>query len=458
MNTDISSKLWNICNLLRHEGVNSSEYIEQLTYLLFLKLADEKAIAIPQNCAWESFLDKPEDEIIAHWENALHTLQNGESEILRKIYQEPISRFSRGNTLKRAIKQIDELEWNEIDSDVIGIAFEELLSRVAADGKRGAGQYFTPRPLIQTIVNVMKPNPLQKEDYSICDVAVGTSGFLISAFEWFKNTAHYAKISDDEKNRVKNNTYFGQEIDIRTRRLALMNLFLHNLAPNIDVLDSIYDKPDEKTYSCILTNPPFGTQGTSGVPERDFAIETSNKQLNFIQHIIEKLEDDGQAAIVLPDSCLSDEKATEIWQTHLGDCNVHTILKLPRGTFAHYASGIKACVVFLKKGEPIEELFIYDARTNQPNFTKKNRPLTLEYFAEFEKCFDNRQEIERFKRFTKAQIIENGYNLDFKWMQEDWLLDSDELPSPQDLITFISESLNDVLSQLREATEILEKK
>jgi type I restriction enzyme M protein len=424
---DITQKLWGICHILRHEGVNSSEFIEQLTYVLFLKLADEMNVAIPAECQWTTFAAQPEETILTHWQTALKTLQESTDPLLKEVYKEPISRFYRANTLKRAVQQIDEIAWHSVGTDIIGIAFEELLARVAADGKRGAGQYFTPRPLIDTIVKVVQPDPLETPNFSVCDVANGTSGFLISAHKWAKEKYENKKLTQKQVKKIKEDTYFGQELDIRTRRLALMNLFLHGLAPNVEVKDSIYDQPSEKKYTCILANPPFGTRGAGQHPKRDFIVKTNDKQLNFIQHIIERLEDGGRAGIVLPDSCLSSDAAKKIWAHYLDEtksganvCNLHTILKLPEGVFAAYANGVKACVVFLEKGKPTENVWIFNARKNAQKITTKSNILTHEYFDEFTAAFGKRangtsprKEDERFKKYAIKEVENEKYDLSF---------------------------------------------
>ncbi len=440
-NNNLTQKLWGFCNTLRHDGVDSSDYIEQLTYLLFLKLADERQIAVPENCRWETFLTQADENLIPHLENVLSILQHQEG-ILHDIFEEPVSKINKPETLRKLIKLIDDIQWNSYDADIVGLAFEELLGKVANEGKKGAGQYFTPRPLIRTIVNVIKPNPLETKDFTICDVASGTAGFLTVAYEYQKEQNRNKKISKKDVERIQKNTYFGQELVVRPRRLALMNMFLHGVFAHIKLGDSIEGKQDNVLYNCILTNPPFGNKGSNQIPKRtDFAVPTSDKQLNFVQHIISKLKPDGRAAIVLPDSVLTDDKATDIWRNILQTCNLHTILKLPRGTFAAYANGIKAVVLFLQKGKPTEDLWIYDNRTNIENVTKKNRPLSAQHFTDFELCYGTdanglaaRTETDRFRKYNILQIKENNYELDFRWLKEDILLDSDEIFSPKDYL------------------------
>jgi type I restriction enzyme M protein len=416
---DIVSKLWGFCNKLRHDGVDSSDYIEQLTYLLFLKMADEKNMTVPQGYGWHSLLSQENGSLVPHLE-ALMLRMKKEKGILGAIFEEPVSRVKNGDVLKALIKEIDSIAWTEIDADVVGLAFEELIGRVANEGKKGAGQYFTPRPLIKAIVNVMKPNPFEKEDFKLCDVACGTAGFLTLANEWFKEN-HRKKLTLKQKKQIENDTYYGNELVQRPRRLALMNMFLHGIdaSKTIQLGDSIDGEQSNITYDVILSNPPFGTKGVAPT-NRKFPVKTSDKQLNFIQHIIEKLKDGGRAAIVLPDSCLSSDAAKKIWAHYLDSdksgqevCNLHTVLKLPEGIFAAYANGVKACVVFLEKGKPTDTLWMYDARKDVQKVTTKSNTLTEEHFNDFEQCYCKRIKTDRFKPHTFNEIVEKGFEVSF---------------------------------------------
>lgn len=458
---DIVGKFWSFCHKLRHDGVDSSDYIEQLTYLLFLKMAYEKGLEVPKDYDWTSLLPKNNGELVEHLDKVLHTLKK-EKGILGEIFAEPISRIKNATILKDLIKEIDTIQWTKFDADVVGLAFEELIGRVANEGKKGAGQYFTPRPLIRTMVNVMQPNPFENEDFKIADVAVGTAGFLTVASEWIVKNHGEALKNKANADRFAKQTFYGQEIVQRPRRLALMNLFLHGIDASETVFlgDSIEDDKIPNDISLILANPPFGNKGSAPV-NRKFPIKTSDKQLNFVQLIIEKLKKGGKAAVVLPDSCLTDEKAKEIWKYYLEeteDINLHIILKLPRGTFAAYANGIKACVLFFEKGKKTENIWVYDNRTNIVNMTKKTRQLTVEFFEDFEKCYAERKETERFKAFTFRQIQENYFALDFKWLQDDVMLESDELQPPKDLINYALDNLESVMLNLNEILELLDRK
>ncbi|QNN44955.1 class I SAM-dependent DNA methyltransferase [Pedobacter roseus] len=248
------NKLWGFCNKLRHDGVDPADYIEQLTYLLFLKMAKEKGVIVPEGYDWPSLVLKTDGDVIAHLES-IFTKLNLEPGILGEIFAEPVSRVKNPKILKELIKEINNINWSEFDGDIVGLAFEELIGKVANEGKKGAGQYFTPRPLIQAIVNVVKPNPFESKKFKIGDVAVGTAGFLIVAYEWLKENIDIEKLSLSDKNRLVNQTYFGQELVQRPRRLALMNMFLHGINANIALGDTIYGPQDNNTFSCILSNP-----------------------------------------------------------------------------------------------------------------------------------------------------------------------------------------------------------
>jgi len=268
--------------------------------------------------------------------------------------------------------------------------------------------------------------------------------------------------------RVKTSTYYGQDLVPRPRRLALMNLFLHGIEANIYLGDTIYEPNKSELYNCILTNPPFGTKGANQAPERDdFTIETSNKQLNFVQHVMNTLKPGGRAAMVLPDNCLFEDKAGEVFKILTQDCNLHTVLRLPRGTFTPYSQGVKANVIFFQKGLPTEHVWIFDARSNVPGITKKDRPLAAQHFVEFEKCYGkdpNAQrkrkslgEEGRFRRFALDEIKGRDYKLDITWLKDESLEDSDELPEPQDLAGEAITELEAVVNDLREIVALIEK-
>ncbi len=461
--SDIVNKLWGMCHTLRHDGIDYGDYIEQLTYLLFMKMADEKGIALPANCDWETLKSKSGTELTDHYLVALQQLREAKG-LLGDIFAQSMPRFNNPVNLKKIIAMIDAEEWASLGVDVKAQAFEGLLEKAASEGKKGAGQYFTPRVLIQTIVKLMQPDPLPQPEYKICDPACGTGGFLVAAYEWLIEKTHGA-IPLDEVKRIKEQTYYGQDLVARPRRLALMNLFLHGLKPTIYLGDTIYEPERGERYDVILTNPPFGTRGAGQAPTRDdFTIATSNKQLNFVQHLLTTLKPGGRAAIVLPDNCLFEDKAGEVFEIVMADCNVHTILRLPRGTFVPYANA-QANVVFFQKGRLTEKVWIYDCRSNIPACTKKDRPLTPEMFADFERCYgdnpngsaarEDQGADGRFRAFHIEEIKERGYKLDLKWLKDDALDDPNDLPEPADLIAEAVSELEAVVDELNEISELL---
>lgn len=476
--SDIVNTLWGFCHTLRHDGMDYGDYIEQLTYLLFLKMTDEKEFIIPSykltddagkttevSCGWDTLKVKAGGELLEHYGNVLNTLKKHQG-MLGDIFNGAMPRFNNPVNLKQVINMIDKEEWTAMEVDVKGAAFEGLLEKSAAEGKKGAGQFFTPRVLIQSICRVMQPDPRAIRDFKICDPACGTGGFLMYAYEWLMQETSGA-LDRNDVTRIRTSTYYGQDLVARPRRLALMNLYLHGLEPHIHLGDTIYEPDRGERFDCILTNPPFGTKGASQAPEReDFTIETSNKQLNFLQHVLTTLKRGGRAAVVLPDNCLFEDKAGEVFEILMQDCNVHTVLRLPRGTFTPYSQGVKANVVFLQKGLPTENVWIYDGRSNVPGITKKDRPLTKEHFTEFEACYgkdsNGRSERKdlggegRFRRFHISEIKERNYKLDITWLKDDSIEDSENLPEPTELIAEAIGEFEGILSELNEVFVLLE--
>jgi len=465
--TDVVQKLWGFCHTLRHDGIDYGDYIEQITYLLFLKMADERAVEIPKGCGWPTIRDRSGTELVDHYIEVLRKLGKVPG-ILGDIYSGAQNRFNNPVNLKKLVSMIDEAEWTTLDVDVKAAAYEGLLEKAAAEGKKGAGQYFTPRVLIQSIVRCVKPDPRGKPDFTICDPAVGSGGFLVSAYEWLMHQTKGALDRSDAK-RVKTKTYFGQELVQRPRRLSLMNLYLHGIEPHIRLGDAIYEPPSPERFEVILMNPPFGTKGANQAPERDdFTVSTSNKQLNFLQHILTILKPGGRAAVVLPDNVLFADQAGEVMKIIAEDCDLHTVLRLPRGTFTPYSQGVKANVIFFSKGYPTEKVWIYDARTNVPGITKKERPLTPEHFKEFEKCFGSDpngtakrktsdSKDDRWRSFDISEVRDREFKLDrFKWLKEESLDDADELPPPEELATDAISELEEAVAELNKVVALLE--
>jgi type I restriction enzyme M protein len=476
--SDVVAKLWGFCHTLRHDGVDYGDYIEQLTYLLFLKMADERGITLASiqwqdekgkhttDCSWPTLTSKAGTALTDHYAEVLRILSR-QPDLLGEIFTQATPRLSNPVNLKRLLVMIDEEDWSGMDVDVKGAAFEGLLEKAASEGKKGAGQYFTPRKVIEAICRVMKPDPRGHREFRIMDPACGTGGFLVTSYEWLiaesKGTFDRSEIK-----RLKTNTYFGQELVARPRRLALMNLYLHGVAPHIYLGDTIYQPDKGERYDIVLTNPPFGNKGANQAPEReDFTIQTSNKQLNFVQHVVNILKPGGRAAIVLPDNCLFADKAGEVFEIVMQDCRVHTILRLPRGTFNPYSPGVKANVIFLQKGEATGEIWIFDGRSNVPGITKKERPLTREHFSEFEKCYGadpngrskrrDQGEEGRFRRFSLDEIKKRNYNLLFPWLKDDTIEEDGDLPEPQDLATDAIAELEAIVDDLKDIVELLDK-
>ena len=460
--SDIVNKLWGFCHTLRHDGIDYGDYIEQLTYLLFLKMAQERGVDIPAGYDWETLREKSGQALMDGFTDTLRKLRE-QPGILGDIFAQSMPRFNNPVNLKRVIAMIDEEDWSAMDVDVKGQAFEGLLEKAASEGKKGAGQYFTPRVLIQSIVRLMKPDPRAVPGFSICDPACGTGGFLVCSYEWLKEVTG-GRLDRHVAQRVKYETYFGQDLVPRPRRLALMNLYLHGVEPHIVLGDTIYEPPAPRRFDCILTNPPFGTKGANQAPARDdFTIETSNKQLNFVQHVVTTLKPGGRAAMVLPDNCLFEGKAGEVFELLMQDCNLHTVLRLPRGTFTPYSQGVKANVIFFQKGMPTEYTWIFDARSNVPGITKKDRPLAPAHFAEFEAGYgadpngqSPRTEAERFHRFHLSDIKARDYKLDITWLKDESLDDPDTLPEPQDLAAEAITALEAAVIDLQEILLLIE--
>ncbi len=478
----IVNKLWNYCNILRDDGLSYGDYVEQLTYLLFLKMDDERAKApynkkstIPKKYNWQSLIDKDGVELEAHYIEILQELGKEEG-IIGVIFRKAQNKIQDPAKLRKLIIElINKENWLSLESDVKGDAYEGLLEKNAADVKGGAGQYFTPRPLINAIVKVMKPEPGMK----IHDPACGTGGFLLSANNYIVKNFN---LDRDEKEILKHKTFTGHDIVPMVARLCVMNLYLHGIdgeTSPIDVTDSLKKNPGA-IYDVVLTNPPFGKKSsetiiteegdtakqTLTVVREDFWAETSNKQLNFLQHVRSILKINGKAAIVLPDNVLFEGGAGETIRKKLMEtCDLHTILRLPTGIF--YAQGVKANVLFFDKKAASKEaitskIWIYDLRTNI-TFTLKENPLKEEDLDEFVECYnpDNRhqrKETERFKYFSYEDILKRDKtNLDIFWVKDESLDDLDKLPDPNIIANELVDDLEIALEQLREISEDLSK-
>ncbi|MBU4502893.1 MAG: type I restriction-modification system subunit M, partial [Nanoarchaeota archaeon] len=402
----IVQRVWNYCNVLRDEGVSYGDYVEQLTYLLFLKMADEqtkppfnKRSTIPRDFDWQSLIGKDGDALEVHYRHILETLGK-EKGMLGVIFRKSQNKIQNPAYLKRLIELINAETWVGLDIDVKGEIYEGLLQKNAEDIKSGAGQYFTPRALIKAMVEVTKPEPMM----TICDPACGTGGFLLSAHDYIPKNYSLDK---EQKKFLKYNTFKGKDIVDGVVRLCVMNLYLHGIGGEespIEVGDSLISDPGNR-FDMVLTNPPFGKKSSvtivngegkankeSLIYERpDFWATTSNKQLNFLQHVKTLAKINGKVAIVVPDNVLFEGGAGEtVRRKLLHECDVHTLLRLPTGVF--YAQGVKANVLFFERKPASEKpwtkkLWIYDLRTNK-HFTLKTNPLKYEDLKEFIECYN----------------------------------------------------------------------
>ena len=471
----IIQKLWNFCNVLRDDGVSYGDYVEQLTYLLFLKLADEqtkpphnKPATIPAGLDWESLLKESGRELEDQYTKILRELSN-EPGLLGVIFRKSQSRIQTPANLQRLIHLINDETWSGMTADIKGAIYEGLLQKNAEDTKSGAGQYFTPRPLIKAMVAVMRPEPMK----TICDPACGTGGFFLAVYDYISE--NYSSTMDrEQKAFLQSKTFAGTDIVDNVVRLCVMNLYLRGIAGTESPItaDDSLRSPTKDRYNIVLTNPPFGNRSSitiatdgskqnnaSSTYEReDFWATTSNKQFNFLQHIKTILKTDGRAAVVLPDNVLFERGAGEtIRRQLLKQFDVHTLLRLPTGIF--YAQGVKANVLFFDKRPAREEpwtrkLWIYDLRTNK-RFTLKTNPLSDSDLKNFINVYnpDNREgrvETERFCAFSYDELIEREHvNLDIFWQKEDSLEDAADLPTPDVLVAEITENLEAALAQFQ---------
>jgi type I restriction enzyme M protein len=465
--TDVVAKLWGFCHTLRHDGIGYSHYVEQLTYLLFLKMASERAITLPKQTDWPHLRALSGTDLLDAYAEALRLLGR-QPGLLGDIFSGAQSRFGNPVNLKKLIGLIDETDWTSLDVDVKAAAFEGLLEKAASEGKKGAGQYFTPRLLIKSIVRLVKPDPRIARDFKIDDPACGTGGFLVASYEWLLNETK-GSLDRDVAKKIRTQTYFGQDIDPEPRRLAVMNLYLHQVEPHIERKDSISENPSSERFDVILTNPPFGTKGANQAPDRDdFTVSTSNKQLNFIQHILTILKPGGRAAVVVPDNVLFESQAGEVFKVLVEDCDLHTVLRLPRGTFSPYTEGTQTNVIFFMKGRPTERTWIYDGRANVPKITKKDRPLSATHFEEFERCYganpsgrSKRDEADsaegRWRSFPIAEVRARHYKLDaFKWIRDEEIDDPEVIVDPEEQIIAAMEELQLALDDVSDIQRLLE--
>lgn len=458
---EIVAKLWNLCNVLRDDGITYQEYVTELTYILFLKMMKEtgREEQLPEGCRWDDLLTKSGIELKSYYKKLLDTLGEEGSGRIREIYQGASSNIDEPANLEKIIKSIDGLDWYSAREEGLGDLYEGLLEKNANEKKSGAGQYFTPRVLIDVMVRLVKPQPGERCN----DPACGTFGFMIASDAYVKaQTDDYFDLSADEEKFQREEAFTGRELVHDTHRLALMNAMLHGIEGKIELGDTLSPAGTcEQAYDVVLTNPPFGTKkGGERATRDDFTFTTSNKQLNFLQHIYRSLKRDGRAAVVLPDNVLFESNVGDQIRCDLMDkCNLHTILRLPTGIF--YANGVKTNVLFFDRGKADKgnttEVWVYDLRTNMRSFGKKN-PLKHEDFAGFEAAYtaEDRRTVkdERWHAFTRDEIRKTDADgnetnsLDIGLIRDDSIIDYDELPDP-------IESAEEAIGQLQHAVDLL---
>ena len=473
----IASKLWNQCNVLRDDGVTYHQYLNELTYILFLKLSEIKGFEteIPEEYRWKIFVtEKDNSKAFALYRDFLANVSTKTtSNSIKEIYRDASTSLRKPVNFNTIVQAIDKLDWyEEDDRDMMGDIYESLLEKNATEKKSGAGQYFTPRPLINVMVKLSVPAIGERWN----DPAAGTFGFMIAANQYLRGKHdNYFDLNTQERKFQKEEAFSGVELVPDAHRLALMNARLHDMESTIHLGDTLSKLGKElKNYDGVLANPPFGTKKGGELPNRDdFTYPTSNKQLNFLQHIYRSLKKDGKAraAVVLPDNVLFDDNDGQKIRKDLMDkCNLHTILRLPTGIF--YAAGVKTNVLFFTRGEEelgnTKKVWFYDLRTNMPTFGKRT-PFTEEVFKDFiyaytggmsaDKVVDEydgsiddelRAKIkdERWQCYTREEIAEKNDTLDIGLIADNSVQSSDALGEPEDIIREAKDELNEILKQL----------
>ncbi|HAA57590.1 MAG TPA: SAM-dependent methyltransferase [Myxococcales bacterium] len=465
---DIVQKLWNLCHVLRDDGVTYHQYVNELTYLLFLKMAQETGVEeqLPEGCRWGDLLGEEGIDLLTHYRRLLVELGSSESYRIQTIFANASTTIKIPKNLQKLVSAIDALDWYSARTEGLGDLYEGLLEKNANETKSGAGQYFTPRSLIDCVVQLIKP----KAGELIQDPAAGTGGFLIAADRYIKDhTDDLFELDEQLQLFQRKSAFYGIELVQDTHRLATMNLMLHDIEGDILVGDTLSSKGTElPKVDVILTNPPFGTKKGGGRPTRDdFTYPTSNKQLAFLQHIYRGLKPGGRAAVVLPDNVLFEENTgREIRADLMDKCDLHTILRLPTGIF--YAQGVKTNVLFFTKGEKdtgnTKGVWVYDLRTNMPSFGKRT-PFTRAHMKEFEEAFGDdplgqsertdQGEEGRFRYFTREQISDRNDNLDISWLKDDSVEHADDLPEPDEIAAEIMVLLQTAQEEMEALTELL---
>ena len=459
MNTqEIVAKLWNLCNVLRDDGITYHQYVTELTYILFLKMAKETGSEenIPAGYRWDDLLARKGLELMAFYKELLDYLGEKCTGRIQEIYKGAASNIDEPKNLEKIIRTIDELDWFSAKEEGLGNLYEGLLEKNANEKKSGAGQYFTPRVLIDVMTRLVAPQAGERCN----DPACGTFGFMIAASNFVREqTNDFFDLDEETAEFEYTQAFTGCELVHDTHRLALMNAMLHDIQCKIILGDTLSNVgKGMQGYDVVLTNPPFGTKkGGERATRDDFTYPTSNKQLNFLQHIYRSLKADGKAraAVVLPDNVLFADGDGERIRVDLMDkCNLHTILRLPTGIF--YAQGVKTNVLFFTREKTDKDntkaVWFYDLRTNMPSFGKTN-PLKASDFAGFEAAYkaEDRAKVadERWQCFTREEIAQKGNSLDLGLIKDDSVLDYEDLPDP-------AESAAEAAEKLAEAVDLLQ--
>lgn len=459
MNTqEIVAKLWNLCNVLRDDGITYHQYVTELTYILFLKMAKETGSEenIPEGYRWDDLLARKGLELKSFYKDLLDYLGERCTGRIQEIYKGAATNIDEPKNLEKIIRTIDELDWFSAKEEGLGNLYEGLLEKNANEKKSGAGQYFTPRVLIDVMTRLVAPKAGERCN----DPACGTFGFMIAASNFVREqTDDFFDLDEETADFEYTQAFTGCELVHDTHRLALMNAMLHDIQSKIILGDTLSNVGKEmQGYDVVLTNPPFGTKkGGERATRDDFTYPTSNKQLNFLQHIYRSLKADGKAraAVVLPDNVLFADGDGERIRVDLMDkCNLHTILRLPTGIF--YAQGVKTNVLFFTREKTDKDstkvVWFYDLRTNMPSFGKTN-PLKASDFAGFEAAYtaEDRSKVadERWQCFTREEIAQKGNSLDLGLIKDDSVLDYEDLPDP-------AESAAEAAEKLAEAVDLLQ--
>ena len=458
---DIVAKLWNLCHVLRDDGVNYSDYVSELTYLLFLKMLHEtgEERQLPAGYRWGDLSSKTGlDQFNFYRELLVHLGAHGSPRV-QAVFVNAQTSLQHARHLAKLVSDIDQLDWYTARQEGLGDMYEGLLEKNASETKTGAGQYFTPRPLIECMVRLVQP----KAGEVIQDPAAGTGGFLITADRYIKDhTNGLFDLTEKQQEFQLKRAYHAMELVPRTHRLLLMNAMLHAFDGQLDMGNTLAPEGAAlPAADLVLTNPPFGTKKGGGGPTRDdFTFPTSNKQLAFLQHIHRNLKPGGRAAVVLPDNVLFEDGVGQKVRADLMDkCDLHTVLRLPTGIF--YAQGVKTNVLFFTKGKAkdtgnTKAVWVYDLRANMPAFGKRT-PLTLDHFKEFMAAFGDdplggakrkdEGEEGRFRRFTREEIAKRSDNLDLAWLRDEED-DDGELPEPEVIAAEIRERLASALEEI----------